>query len=88
MKKNGGPAFPDLQFTGDSNRDPSHYLYGGMSLLDWFAGQAMLIAPFDPFKKEHIENPKKILEGIARVTYDLAEVLIEEKRKRENGRNN
>jgi len=32
--KNGGPAFPNLGYNADQN-------YNGMTLRDWFAGQAL-----------------------------------------------
>ena len=34
----GGPAFPT-----EPNKQPGFYLHHGMSLRDWFAGQALAI---------------------------------------------
>lgn len=41
--KDGGPAFPHLNpnFDGNWDREPQR---GGMSLRDWFAGQALTIS--------------------------------------------
>ena len=40
MNKNGGPAFPE--HGGIEGDDPrNHTLGGGMSMRDWFAGQAL-----------------------------------------------
>lgn len=36
----GGPAFPQ-PFGGAHNAAADAYGYGGMTLLDWFAGQAL-----------------------------------------------
>lgn len=37
----GGPAFPQATMTGTFNDQPLVETYGGMSLRDWFAGQAL-----------------------------------------------
>ena len=38
-KNNGGPAFPRTQWTG-SDKNAAHRDVSGMTLRDWFAGQA------------------------------------------------
>ena len=44
-KNDGGPAFPAIP--GDKVQGPCCY-WGGMSLRDWFAGQALVgLVPFD-----------------------------------------
>ena len=38
----GGPAFPHLDlYAGAGNSQPTPTQYNGMSLRDWFAGQAL-----------------------------------------------
>ncbi len=48
-KNDGGPAFPSAQITswrvgghGGSEAAPHYEMVGGMSLRDWFAGQALM----------------------------------------------
>ena len=42
--KNGGPAFPHLGINpgADGNLHPMPTQHGGMTLRDWFAGQALV----------------------------------------------
>ena len=40
-KKSGGPAFPTDHGWYDGEDVWRHNLYGGMTLRDWFAGQAL-----------------------------------------------
>jgi hypothetical protein len=40
-KDDGGPAFPYAVTRHDREGFPTGYLQTGMSLLDWFAGQAI-----------------------------------------------
>lgn len=41
MDKTGGPAFPETRYSGNTNRHPSDQI-SGMTLRDYFAGQALL----------------------------------------------
>ena len=70
MKPNdGGPAFP---LTEDAvchkNRD---FAMQGMSLRDWFAGQAMANANYRMVNPAHQ----------ARLAYDLADAMLAERRR-------
>ena len=72
MSKNGGSAFPWTE------THPAHGTRGemGMTLLDWFAGQALAGLLSD----ETIERCTP--EGYAKSAYDYAEAMIEERKKR------
>ncbi len=65
--KNGGPAFPWV----DTLRLETHQ---GMTLLDWFAGQALAGVMSDP-------NLNMEQEQIAAGSYSMAQAMLE-KRKR------
>jgi hypothetical protein len=68
MSNNGGPAFPSFDapvFGGI----PAPI--GGMSLRDWFAGQALVGLTSNP------ENSHLSYETVARESYTLADTLIE-----------
>ena len=40
---NGGPAFPEIRIRGGDNyNQPMKLYYGGMTLRDYFAGQALV----------------------------------------------
>lgn len=44
-KDTGGPAFPEVRIrSGDNYTPPTKLYYGGMTLRDYFAGEAMPIA--------------------------------------------
>lgn len=63
---NGGPAFP-------CDQDPLN-CYPGMTLRDWFASQA-LIGVLGKIKTDQI-SPR----FIAQMSYELADVMIAEKK--------
>lgn len=72
MKDTGGPAFPVVEI---------HPVHGsridlGMTLLDWFAGQALCGLLSD----HTIERVTP--EGYAQSAYDYAEAMIAERMKR------
>lgn len=71
----GGPAFPvPLAITPDG--DWVHSSYPGMSLREWFAGQALAaIANTHPFADKCSEH-----------AYKIADAMIAAKRAREGGR--
>ena len=63
MNKNGdgGPAFPLPDAAPNGNGDVlSHYIQPGMSLRDWFAGQAMAGICASPGSYTHttVSRPK------------------------------
>jgi len=63
-KDNGGPAFPSIQGQMAS--------YAGMSLRDWFAGQALAGFCADPdMKSAHMPS----------MAYELADAMLAEREK-------
>lgn len=72
--KDGGPAFPGPSFTQGGHPN-GHSM--GMSLRDWFAGQALMSLP-------HLCAHDTLLDGItfeqhvARNAYKLADAMIAE----------
>lgn len=82
MDKTGGPAFPEI-FTDHNLHNTQQYdVYsaGGMSLLDWFAGQALAgVSDASAISSQYTD---KVL---ARHCYGLAAAMLAEKRRREKG---
>lgn len=72
MKNTGGPAYPLSDI-------PGNYFAPGMTILDYFAGQALagMLA-----RDQSMNMPIWI---DAEVAYDYAEAMIAEKAKREAG---
>lgn len=66
IMKHGGPAFP---IPGAGARDEEWRQ--GMSLRDWFAGQALAVIPGD------IADP----EDLARDAYRIAAAMLDERKK-------
>lgn len=66
----GGPAFP---------RDERYLGHNGMTLRDWFAGQALvgfLMQPFDASIEEIGETWEQALERIPRGAYGYADAML------------
>jgi len=66
--KDGGPAFPSL---GEGHGNPAYHS-PGMSLRDWFAGQALagLMAGIDKFKE------MDVAEAAASFSYLVADAML------------
>ena len=85
--KDGGPAFPASPTygpNGDLYR-PADIGCEGMTLRDWFAGQALSGSLASQTAESHwafqalpngIGNDTGALTGIARLSYDLADAMI------------
>ncbi len=77
MKKNdGGPAFPRVLPTGEFTPDECLLIiqeHAGMSLRDWFAGQALVIITSYPAARstEALENA-----DVARWAYQIADAML------------
>jgi hypothetical protein len=74
-ENDGGPAFP---FEHGHSPDACNVRESGMTLLDYFAGQAMSVLShpaFDP----------RTPDAIARRCYDTAEAMIAERERRFKG---
>jgi hypothetical protein len=67
---NSGPAFPFnyIESPGFYNNDPEMMTHTGMSLRDWFAGQAL-----SKIASEHFPNAS------AQKAYELADAMIKER---------
>lgn len=74
----GGPAFPQHGWTKDPEVLERMRNQGGMTLLDWFAGQALVsLSVFTA------QQPHATVEDVAGDAYDLAEAMLAEKARRE-----
>jgi hypothetical protein len=71
--KNNEPAFPRTQWTG-SDKNAAHRDIPGMTLRDWFAGQAL--ASLITMTDIEIEN-----DHIAKTSYQLADAMLAERDK-------
>jgi hypothetical protein len=70
-KNDGGPAFPETKYGGNSDRHPVDEV-PGMTLRDWFAGQALM--------QTHSESTFDI-DAIAAECYRMADAMIAERSK-------
>ncbi len=70
-KDNGGPAFPT-----DPNTQPGFYQHHGMSLRDWFAGQAL--GAFLHINNANYAGPIVFAE-VAGVAYLQADAMLAER---------
>ncbi len=93
----GGPAFPTLtpaMFSSTAGEMPkvvegSQYHEGGMSLRDWFAGQAMAYLPLMLMRTDantrpgEIETSRKLtnVPQVAEWAYEIADALLTERAK-------
>jgi len=79
--KHGGPAFPRralfIQFSGGESE--YHEGYPGMSLRDWFAGQALPEALRQEATGDTGQPCMYDVGAVARVAYDLADAMILER---------
>ena len=67
---NGGPAFP-----ADGN------LHNGMTLRDWFAGQVAAAAMVNARNlAPGARSTKDALEGVAQISYELADAMLAARR--------
>lgn len=74
-KQDGGPAFPPMH---SPDNHPS-----GMSLRDWFAGQALSCISFGMMKSGYEEGvpPAEIYAGLSRASYGIADAMLAERSK-------
>lgn len=80
----GGPAFPanalDVPFADAGN--PKHK---GMSLLDYFAGEAMKGALSNPFVAKKMWDVKTgVDDAYARGAYSIADAMLQERKRRQS----
>lgn len=78
MKNNvndGGPAYPRTQWTG-SQMNSSHRDVPGMSLRDWFAGQAMIAIMSQKETGEPV-----LFSNLALESYSISDAMLKERNK-------
>lgn len=77
MKDDGGPAFPLPQATSDEREvSVRQYAEPGMSLRDWFAGQALTGLS---------SKNGSVSETTARIAYRYADAMLAERNKTDDG---
>lgn len=74
-RDDGGPAFPTMTDGG--------YARGGMSLRDWFAGQALPAVLMDTAQVKAVADRMGICltDAIAEVSYEVADAMLAERKK-------
>jgi hypothetical protein len=72
--EDGGPAFPHLNWNSSAIK-PS--MYSGVSLRDWFAGQALVIA-WDARDKGYFEGDDH---DMAATAYQVADAMLSARQK-------
>lgn len=81
--KDGGPAFPTEAFQREGHRDYKPPK-SGMSLRDWFAGQAMAALVANAFRRmEGLEKGQTLAEYIAKKAYGAADAMLAERERRD-----
>jgi hypothetical protein len=76
----GGPAYPQEAEGKDCvTHRPFLYRKPGMTLRDWFAGQALAL----PIEASKTDSDGYTFRAVAYFTYKQADALIAEKRRRE-----
>jgi len=69
MKKDGGPAFPL------ATEQPPYYVNNGLSMRDWFAGQA-LIGAMTQTHCDGYGDPERL----SKLAYKYADAMLAERR--------
>lgn len=87
----GGPAFPH-KIPKYADQHLLEVFGSGMSLLDWFAGQALAGLAANPerasaFATPATDNPELYLPEVARLAYAAAEAMLKERAKRYDRQN-
>ena len=75
-QKDGGPAFPQITELGDIATTS-----GGMSLRDWFAGQALAALLSSPASLASIsqiarENNSRAIKVLAEASYEYSDAML------------
>ena len=73
---NGGPAFPFGQISEVTGQPINGFFAPGMTLRDWFAGQALSgLTPADGFTPDHKDTPIMIMD-LAINAYQIADAML------------
>jgi hypothetical protein len=75
-KNDGGPAFPETKYGGNSDRHPVDEV-PGMTLRDWFAGQALAGMLRDTTNDITLSRTQ----SFAITAYEVADAMIAERSK-------
>jgi hypothetical protein len=85
MQNDGGPAFPrSMGHNGMLHREEheSNSDEMGMSLRDYFAGQALITLPLSEFDVRRLQaSLSPDYQVIARICYNLADAMLKEREK-------
>ena len=76
--KTGGPAFPTVEYAGESDTAKWLLPRGGMTLRDWFAGKALAGMYLSAM---HDKGPKFTAEEYAKWAYGAADAMLAERDK-------
>lgn len=84
-RDDGGPAFPKLHAMRPPEGNGSahyyaHYSFDGMSLRDWFAGQA-LASILSSYQSTGVPMPRDTTDEIAADSYSIADAMLAERSK-------
>lgn len=82
MSKDGGPAFPRSVWIGDVDWMKARAFNNGMSLRDWFAGQAISAMLPTVTVKDWDDKDASIVAHVGGLAYEIADALIAERDKR------
>lgn len=77
--KDGGPAFP-FSMHPEHGYGPAESVDQGMSLRDWFAGQAMKAVVSNPHRDKNTAEDQAA--KFAQCAYKLADAMLAEREKR------
>lgn len=80
-KPNGGPAFPETEYGGHSSRHPID-MRPGMTLRDYFAGQALAGLTANMTVSAHLsESGAAGFPTLSRSAYGYADAMLAEREK-------
>lgn len=76
----GGPIFPY-----DPTLERSHYATSGLSLRDWFAGQALHGLLAHPKTGCKTEQREALADAVSEVAYTIADAMLSTRKNTEKG---
>jgi hypothetical protein len=81
----GGPAFPCSWIETDPNFPPEHLMHPGLSLRDYFAGQAMQaifggVGARDVADRDRRYDETNWAEVVAANAYEMADAMLAERK--------
>jgi hypothetical protein len=71
--KDGGPAFPQSDVLREDGAELCRTAYGGMSLRDWFAGQALAGITANPATRG---SGDELIGALSVSCYDIADTML------------